>query len=84
MSQHKCISLPVNLSPATQTAEGPLAATLTVHCPRTDESVLLQRCAFCGHSDGLTLDPIDGSLSLRCHGVAESKTPEPGGPARQE
>lgn len=77
MSKHECISLPVRLAGAPGADDGVRAATLTVHCPRTDERVLLQRCAFCGHSEGLTLEPLDGSLNLLCHTPVEPEPPEP-------
>lgn len=79
MSKHECISLPVSLVVAPEADDGARAATLTVHCPRTHECVPLQRCAFCGHSEGLTLDPLDGSLNLSCHAPVESEPPEPSG-----
>ena len=44
-----------------------LAARLTVPCPGVGEQVLLQRCPFCPRSDGLFVDPMDGSLKLRCY-----------------
>ena len=34
---------------------------------------------FCGHGEGLTLDPVDGSLNLRCHPTAKcdlERTPQ--------
>lgn len=71
------VSLPVSISIEPAADDGPRAATLKVQCPRTDERVLLQRCSFCGHGDGLTLDPVDGSLSLRCHPTAGTETSEP-------
>lgn len=76
-SKHECISLPVILAGAPGADDGARAATLTVHCPLTNERVLLQRCAFCGHSEGFTLDPLDGSLNLSCHAPAEPESPEP-------
>ena len=63
--------LPVSLSSTSEAGalrnkDGLLAGTLTVHCPVTAEQVLLQRCAFCARSDGLFLDPSDGSLTQSC------------------
>ena len=65
------VQLPVSLSGAkgsllTRSNNGLLAGTLTVPCPMTGARVLLQRCAFCARSEGLFLDPTDGSLNLRC------------------
>src|SRR6187399_1389644 len=79
MSKHECISLPVSLVGAPGADDGARSATLTVNCPLTNERVLLQRCAFCGHSEGLTLDPLDGSLNLNCHAPVGPETPEPSG-----
>lgn len=77
MSKHECITLPVSIAVAPRADDGQRTANLTVHCPRSDERVLLQRCAFCGHGEGVTLDPLDGSLQLRCHPPSESEPPEP-------
>jgi len=65
------VNLPVSLcsptgSETTRTSDGVLAGTLTVPCPMSGDQVLLQRCAFCARSEGLLLDPMDGSVSLRC------------------
>ena len=76
MSKHEFISLPVSISVAPAATDGLRAATLMVHCPRTDERVLLQRCSFCGHGDGVTLDPVDGSLNLRCHPPTDAPEPQ--------
>lgn len=69
--ERSSMHLPVTLSgaagcPATRSSDGLLAGTLTVPCPVTGDQVLLQRCAFCARSDGLFLDPAEGSLTLRC------------------
>jgi hypothetical protein len=77
MNKPDYVSLPVSVALKPRTDDGPRAATLTVQCPRTDEPVVLQRCAFCGRGDGLTLDPVDGSLSLRCHPTGASEASEP-------
>ena len=53
--------------------EAASAATLTVTCPLSGEEVILQRCAFCECSEGLYLNPLDDTLSLRCHVRAVKK-----------
>ena len=42
------------------------ANELEVDCPMVKTRVLLQRCAFCEHGEGLLLDPSTNSLRLRC------------------
>lgn len=42
------------------------ANELAVECPMVRTEVLLQRCAFCEHGQGLLLDPSTHSLALRC------------------
>jgi hypothetical protein len=59
-------------SGATRSRDGLLEGTLTVACPVTGSLVLLQRCAFCAHSEGLFRDAIDGALTLRCRLPVES------------
>ena len=76
LEERSSIHLPVTLSGAagshpTRSSNGLFAGTLTVPCPVTGDQVLLQRCAFCARSDGLFLDPADGSLTLRCRLPAE-------------
>jgi len=76
--------LPVGLSRSAElnargTENEMVAARLTAPCPVVGEQVLLQRCAFCPRSEGLFLDPMDGSLNLRCRLPAESGPPDPAG-----
>lgn len=42
------------------------ANELVVECPMVKAEVLLQRCAFCEHGQGLLLDSSNDGLTLRC------------------
>lgn len=55
------------------------ANELKVDCPMVKTEVLLQRCAFCEHGQGLLLDPSTNSLTLRCSfsGLARAKRLDP-------
>lgn len=52
------------------------ANELEVDCPMVRTEVLLQRCAFCEHGQGLLLDPSTNGLTLRCS-FAESARAKP-------
>jgi hypothetical protein len=54
--------LPVGRSPARQEA----SSKLEVPCPLAETSVLLQRCAWCIHGQGLLVDPTSHELTLQC------------------
>jgi len=65
---HLSVRLSVQAGAAALTSDH--VATLTVTCPREQQEVSLLRCAFCEHSEGLTLNPPDDILRLRCRGPA--------------
>ena len=68
LAKHPSQDLPVHLAPGCSSlrAVEARAAQLTVTCPLTGADVIVQRCAFCERSEGLDLNAIDGSLTLRC------------------